>query len=203
MNKKFKDLTGQTIGRLKILSVLRIATNGGSFNAQCICGNFRTVAYSELINKRTLSCGCLQKETKIKNVTECAKRRIGQRRKTKNTKGITGFLHVYNNYKSNAVKRNREFLLTQEDFRELTSKNCTYCGQVPSNISLKIGKHIETIMHNQYIYNGLDRVNNELGYVISNVVTCCKQCNVAKHDMTHLNFLTYINRLTNYQKGNI
>jgi 5-methylcytosine-specific restriction endonuclease McrA len=34
-----------------------------------------------------------------------------------------------------------------------------------------------------YIYNGIDRIDNERGYLPDNAVPCCKRCNQAKADM--------------------
>ena len=36
----------------------------------------------------------------------------------------------------------------------------------------------------QYLYNGIDRIDNKLGYIKGNMTPCCKICNHAKHDLT-------------------
>ena len=41
--------------------------------------------------------------------------------------------------------------------------------------------------------HGLDRVDNEKGYSIDNVVTCCEQCNVAKSTQTYEDFIQQAN----------
>lgn len=43
--------------------------------------------------------------------------------------------------------------------------------------------------------NGIDRVDNTLGYVEGNVVTACRRCNVAKNDMSVAEFLAWVNRI--------
>jgi len=35
-----------------------------------------------------------------------------------------------------------------------------------------------------YIYNGIDRVDNSLGYVKENCKSCCFRCNKIKRDMS-------------------
>lgn len=45
-----------------------------------------------------------------------------------------------------------------------------------------------------YYYTGLDREDNTLGYLYSNLVPCCKVCNRAKSTMTRAEFLTWIGR---------
>lgn len=36
--------------------------------------------------------------------------------------------------------------------------------------------------------NGIDRVDNSLGYILSNVVSCCKICNYMKKDLSEQEF---------------
>lgn len=50
-------------------------------------------------------------------------------------------------------------------------------------------------MNGPYVYNGLDRVNNLLGYELTNVVPCCNICNRAKKDMTYEQFKLWIKDL--------
>jgi hypothetical protein len=49
-----------------------------------------------------------------------------------------------------------------------------------------------------YIYNGIDRLNKNKGYIIQNCVSCCKICNRAKSDMTYNKWLKYLKNLKNY-----
>ena len=37
-------------------------------------------------------------------------------------------------------------------------------------------------MKYKFNYNGIDRVDNKIGYTLKNCVTCCKYCNNAKKD---------------------
>lgn len=83
---------------------------------------------------------------------------------------------VYNRVKGNATKRSITFTLKLKEFMEIASKNCFYCNQEP-------------IQNHDYRprsrpYNGLDRVNNSLGYSVENSVSCCSICNYAKHDLS-------------------
>ena len=40
--------------------------------------------------------------------------------------------------------------------------------------------------------NGIDRMNNNIGYEISNVVPCCSVCNKMKSSLSKEEFLTQI-----------
>lgn len=71
--------------------------------------------------------------------------------------------------KCNARRRGIVWQLSRDQFTCLTSKPCEYCG----------GKLSDTGC-------GLDRMDNNIGYVISNVVPCCRQCNNTKSNFwTH------------------
>ena len=66
-------------------------------------------------------------------------------------------------YKDGAATRGHSFEISDEVADALFQAPCHYCGYKPS------GK-----------FSGIDRVNNNLGYVEGNVVSCCAWCNRAK-----------------------
>lgn len=70
----------------------------------------------------------------------------------------------FSTYRRDAKRRGIEFSITPELFKSKWGKPCFYCG---GDISLI----------------GLDRVNNDLGYVDGNVVSCCRACNAMKSAM--------------------
>lgn len=45
------------------------------------------------------------------------------------------------------------------------------------------------------MYNGIDRIDNQKGYSLDNVVACCRICNNAKSDMTVHEFHSWIMRI--------
>lgn len=63
---KFVDLKGKVFVRLTVLEKIEFS-KPIKWNCICECGNFKIVYSLNLTNKRTLSCGCLQKE-KAKDV---------------------------------------------------------------------------------------------------------------------------------------
>ena len=95
-------------------------------------------------------------------------------------------------YKSMAKKKGLEYNLTEEQFKELTQKDCYYCGIKPKQI-IKWGGG----KFGPYIYNGLDRINNDKGYGLDNVVSCCKTCNGAKSKLTLQEFRDWVKRIYN------
>jgi hypothetical protein len=86
----------------------------------------------------------------------------------------------YFQYRYSSKQRKREFLLTQEQFAEILRKKCHYCGS-ESNI-------------------GIDRINNNKGYMNGNVVPCCRKCNYMKFTMTQKEFIDQCKKIVNYSR---
>lgn len=88
---------------------------------------------------------------------------------------------LYNRYISSAKTRNKEFTLTEDQFYQLVTKPCVYCGAKED-------------------LNGIDRINNNIGYIPENCTPCCKSCNMAKFNKTPVQFQAWITKLTNHYK---
>ncbi len=112
-----------------------------------------------------------------------------------NPQGHSGFKELLDSYNRNARKLKREFLLTEQEFKDITSKHCYYCNCPP--LQIKCNKRLKT-KWGAYLYNGIDRINNDVGYLLPNCVPCCVICNRAKNNMSYVDFMAYINRI----KGN-
>ncbi len=69
----------------------------------------------------------------------------------------------YYQYQKGAESRGRKFELSFEDYLSLSSSPCHYCGEKPLT------------------QNGIDRVDNTVGYNKENCVACCSLCNKMKH----------------------
>lgn len=69
------------------------------------------------------------------------------------------------------------FDLSYEQFLVLTEQPCFYCGEPFSKVFKTKKSCVE------YLCNGIDRINNKIGYCTDNCVPCCKFCNTAKLDM--------------------
>lgn len=97
-------------------------------------------------------------------------------------------------YKLGANKRNLKFLLTDEEFKEIIYKNCFYCGSEPIHKNPANTK----ILEGSFKINGIDRVNPKLGYIKSNCVPCCSNCNEMKMDRTLEEFKNQVSKIHNY-----
>lgn len=84
---------------------------------------------------------------------------------------------IFKVYQYAARRRGISFLLTYEQFLTFWQKPCFYGGH-----------RIGTI--------GLDRINNDVGYEMTNVVPCCKVCNYMKADMSQDEFREHIRSIS-------
>ena len=97
-------------------------------------------------------------------------------------------------YKESATERGLSFELTEEEFFILTQGSCYYCGIEPQQI------YKGTKTGGDFIYNGIDRIDNAIGYKLDNCVSCCGTCNIAKRSMTQQQFINWISRTYNNLK---
>jgi len=102
---------------------------------------------------------------------------------------------LYHNYRQGAEKRELEFNLTLEEFTVLTSSNCFYCDEKPTNNYSRKGRN------GAYIYSGIDRKDNDKGYFLDNCVACCWECNHAKGNRSYDEFINWLRRIFNCQKS--
>lgn len=65
----------------------------------------------------------------------------------------------YKIYKVNAEKRGFIFNLSVDEFREIVESDCVYCGDAGF---------------------GIDRIDNNIGYLKENCAPCCSMCNRMK-----------------------
>jgi len=72
------------------------------------------------------------------------------------------FYRKLKNIRESAKKRNLEFNLNIQDIKDMYNSNiCFYCKKIPITVSF-------------------DRIDNSKGYIKSNIVFCCFNCNVVK-----------------------
>jgi hypothetical protein len=186
-NKDISYYIGKRFGRLEVIKQITSDKHCNRMvQCLCDCGNLTNVRVNNLRDRGgTNSCGCLQKEIAKKTFSK--------------EKGIASFNALYARYKQNAGIRGLKFNLNKQQFRELTSKNCVYCGQPPSTVSHK-QSHGKTY-NGAYIYNGIDRIDSTVGYVIDNCIPCCTICNKMKMVLSKDDFLSQILKIYNQQKS--
>ena len=94
---------------------------------------------------------------------------------------------MFSLYKKSAQRRSLDFDLTIEDFINIIQKPCVYCGEQPSEDSGR---------------NGIDRIDNILGYIKGNLTPCCIKCNQMKGKRTVIDFLQHIKKIYLFQENN-
>jgi hypothetical protein len=147
------------------------------WKAKCDCGVIKEVLVGSIICNKSKSCGCYYKEIK---------------KKDRLPDNIAAVNNKYAAYRNSANKRNIPFELTKKEFDKITQGNCYYCGKEP----MKRNFNRKTSSYFHYM-NGVDRINNDLGYSITNSVTCCDTCNRAKLDHKLSDFIDWIKKVYN------
>ena len=137
----------------------------------CSCGTIKVVSLNSLRMKNTKSCGCL-------NIERSSRKRLSDSDRVKNS-----LIQEYNN---SASQRGLVYDLSETFLFSSIKMDCHYCGKPPS----KPHRKCET-----FLYNGLDRVDNSVGYVESNVVPCCFICNRMKGALATKDFLEHLNNI--------
>lgn len=92
----------------------------------------------------------------------------------------------FGRYEQSARRRGFEWKLTEEFFLSLITQECWYCGTRPGQEERKCPG---------VVFNGIDRIDNALGYTGDNVVSCCVRCNYAKHTMGQAEFLDLVQKI--------
>jgi hypothetical protein len=92
-------------------------------------------------------------------------------------------------YKRRADLKQIEFSLTKEDYLLITANDCYICGK-PNTTS-----HV----------NGVDRYDNNIGYVPVNCRSCCGDCNYTKRGYSYDELFDKFNLIYQYnlQRANI
>ena len=158
---KLIDEVGNNYGRLTVIERSGSDRRGtATWLCECSCGNKTVVKGTNLRNVYTRSCGCLRREImhEIHSLPT----------------GEASFNQLFSHMERHAKRRKHRWGLTKEQVYILTQQPCYYCGMEPKQGTFA------SKCNGVYLYNGLDRVDNNQDYIIDNVVPCCKSCNRAK-----------------------
>lgn len=173
MPKPLNDMwPGQRFGKLVLIEKCRHPKRSERcWRVKCDCGNERIVFPNGLRKGATASCGCGHRE-------------MLDRRMAESNPALTS---VRNLYQSSARKRGLIWLVEEHIFDAIVQYPCTYCGAPPSNKRTHRGR--------TFVYTGIDRQDNSLGYVPGNIYPCCKMCNQAKSNYSLEKFLEWAERV--------
>jgi len=172
---KYSISNGEKFGRLTVLSYTDRPGKKGEYKCVCECGKLTYTKTWSLRSGKSRSCGCLNKEI------------VSKTHKLPNNLGVVK--EIYRNYQQASIRREYTFKLTIDEFRNIIESECYYCKEIGSMTPYGFHKNID------YRYNGVDRINNKIGYTTGNVVSCCKICNNAKATLTISEFKNWIMKI--------
>jgi hypothetical protein len=163
------NLIGTTCGRWEVLSFADPRDTHLMLWCRCECGTEQRVQPANLKNGRSTQC---------KHCSLTALRN-----------GHAAQSVVLATYRCNAKRRDREWSLTDAQFLSLCLSDCHYCGREPYTT--------HSCKYDSFIYNGIDRKDNAVGYTAENSLPCCKECNLRKGTMGYEEFTAWIHIISN------
>jgi hypothetical protein len=96
-------------------------------------------------------------------------------------------------YMRSASRHTRKFELSEEQFFSLISQNCHYCGSEP--------RLIDRFSARGFRCNGVDRIDNSIGYIEGNCVPCCEICNMSKRTLSIDEWKAWLRQAYKHQFG--
>lgn len=173
------SMIGNVVGHYKILEFKRLIKRESNkkvdvfFKVQCIhCGAIRE---EELYSNSGWN--------RYKNCPECPRMEL------------TYYERRYKEYQQRAKNKQIPWSLTLQEFINIATQKCSYCGENPSYHSRIISNNTET----GDIINGIDRIDSSQGYIKENCVPCCSHCNMMKMHYSKEDFLNKITQIYEYQ----
>lgn len=95
--------------------------------------------------------------------------------------------HLYSTVKKRSEKVKGGFSITEKEFIYLCVSNCRYCGAKPSNVCTRLNREKKII--GKMYYSGIDRIDSSLGYVFTNCLSSCWDCNRSKNELDSFDFM--------------
>jgi len=90
----------------------------------------------------------------------------------------------FKSYIDRSKEKDLQFELEEYDYDVITKKDCYLCGK----------------KYNKEHSNGLDRIDSTIGYIKSNVHSCCANCNYMKNSYTYKEFMDKCMLIYNHNK---
>lgn len=178
-NVAWKDLTGKKFGKLTAISYEYGSYRKGArkrwyWKCKCDCGEECYKTEHDLIIAGQQECRTCARKHNLEAITL--------------PDNAAKWNREYRVAKKNAAARNYSFELTLEEFRHLCESRCNYCGEEPHEHSSGL------------IKNGVDRLDNTMGYTLENSVPCCPMCNTMKLHYSLEEWLQKMEQILKYCK---
>ena len=102
---------------------------------------------------------------------------------------LSGLKQLFYKYKSRAKQKFVGWELSLFEFLEVVGKDCYLCGIEPAQ------KFHYARLRAYFIYNGIDRIDNNDIYKMSNVAPCCGKCNMMKGTLSLSDFINQTKKI--------
>lgn len=161
------------------------------------CKNTWESTYANTVSSKSWCPECGQERGRVK--------RLGSRPHLWKPKGHAGFRTFFCRLVASARDHGRTMFLSDDQVKNIITSNCYWCDAMPANVgiisrSTKSGSLSGAIKNSEFgPHIGIDRVQNDKGYEMNNVVPCCSTCNYEKKNQPlkdWLDRLVRTNRLT-------
>lgn len=175
MKNNLIDITGQKFGMLTAKSKICLddtKKDKTKWLCECECGRTKEVSSYYLRKGLTKSCG--NHKSSFKHPELSLEDKTWRR----------FYLDFVSKSKRGGKK---EWDIDLEYLKQVIKQDCYYCGSKPSNVYK--GATYKSIEYPDIIYQGLDRINSDIGYLINNIVPCCYSCNSSKSNKTQEEFI--------------
>lgn len=175
-----EDLTQRRFGQWVVLRFDHYSVHRDAFwLCVCDCGTFKRVPRNRLTVAARRMGGC----------GHDSRARVADKNRA-DPATINIFNGKFVAYKSAAKRRQLAFDLSLDQFAELVTKDCHYCGDAPSMLPRN-----RPPVPNDPKVNGVDRIDSSKGYYLGNVVPCCAICNRMKLDLSSAEFIAKIHQI--------
>jgi hypothetical protein len=165
------NLLGQRFGKLVVLERVVLSGYRTKWKCQCDCGKTKALYTNRLTSGKAKSCGCLQ----TVNIEYSFEKELLLR------------------YKYSIISSKRKWELSDEYAISLFTLPCFYCGEIG----------LRQLTHRKKSFtvklNGIDRVDSKIDYIVSNVVSCCSNCNFLKNRYPQKEFYMVIKKIYEYK----
>jgi hypothetical protein len=176
---------GKKYGKLTVIKRSGSKDGYAIWLCECECGVTRDYSSASLRANPRISCGCSRKTGKGSRAN----------RKKFLPPGEAAKRTIHKGYRISAKNRGIVWVITKGRVFHLITQPCHYCGSMPRKV-----RKVST--NGEFRFNGIDRVDNALGYTTNNTVTCCHLCNHAKCQMSKTEFLSWVSEVYRHSVSN-
>lgn len=177
------SLTGQRLGVLTVLGLSECKGGRSFWSVRCDCGNEFVMAGKTLRNRAHNECVCWARPKTFKT---------SQPRAMSDEE--SALRCAYRELKHSAKIRGYECTLTLDEFKSVVTSDCAICGAKPHR-----EVRARTSTGGSILLNGVDRVDNSIGYLPDNVQACCWACNRMRGTLSIKEFMNHILKISDFQ----